>query len=68
MPQLLDDIVVPSYCSTGDEPQRAAAINCWLGPAGTVSPLHTDPHHNVFVQLVGQKAVLLHAASESERL
>lgn len=27
----------------------------WLGPAGTVSPMHFDPHRNAFLQLVGSK-------------
>ena len=45
---LRDDIVVPDYCALGEG--RLHVINAWFGPAGTVSPLHTDPHHNLFVQ------------------
>ncbi|KAJ7184296.1 Clavaminate synthase-like protein [Mycena filopes] len=46
-PTLRADIEVPDYL----------VINAWLGPAGTVSPAHTDPYFNTYVQVVGSKTV-----------
>jgi hypothetical protein len=34
--------------------------NVWLGPRGTVTPLHRDPNTNLLAQIVGQKRVILH--------
>jgi len=36
---------------SGDE----VIVNAWIGPAGTTSPAHTDPYHNLFVQVIGHK-------------
>ncbi|KAK0535769.1 hypothetical protein OC842_002202 [Tilletia horrida] len=35
----------------GDE----VVVNAWLGPSGTLSPAHTDPYFNLYVQVVGYK-------------
>ncbi|CDR99481.1 hypothetical protein [Sporisorium scitamineum] len=35
--------------------------NVWIGPAGTYTPLHRDPHENMFAQVVGRKRVHLFA-------
>ncbi|KAF8123724.1 hypothetical protein EV363DRAFT_1435596 [Boletus edulis] len=46
-PQLRDDIILPDISSA------------WLGPKGTISPAHTDPFFNCYVQVVGRKTVWL---------
>lgn len=80
IPALLHDIRTPDYCYTSppeitptsrlnlppvppvDEPQK----NIWLGPKGTRTPLHTDPYHNIFCQVVGYKYVRLYPPEATE--
>ncbi|GIL96279.1 hypothetical protein Vretimale_2123 [Volvox reticuliferus] len=67
IPALRRDIVQPDYCCLGQEGE-VQAVNAWLGPAGTTTPLHTDPHHNLLAQVVGRKYVRLYAPSLTNRL
>lgn len=64
--ELRHDIIVPDYCFAGGGEMRS--LNAWFGPAGTVTPLHHDPHHNILAQVVGKKYVRLYSASLSEEL
>jgi [protein]-arginine 3-hydroxylase / protease len=57
VPELRRDIVIPEYCAmltAEDEGCDEVILNSWIGPVGTVSPLHNDPYHNLLVQVVGR--------------
>ncbi|KAF8432414.1 hypothetical protein L210DRAFT_3413778 [Boletus edulis BED1] len=66
-PQLRDDIILPDivYASLDApdypayQPPPDVIVNAWLGPKGTISPAHTDPFFNCYVQVVGRKTVWL---------
>ena len=75
LPQLRNDILIPDHCYTAppphptdpsqDQPELdAPLLNAWLGPPGTITPLHTDPYHNLLAQVVGRKYVRLYSPLE----
>ncbi|KAG6554541.1 hypothetical protein Mapa_003920 [Marchantia paleacea] len=66
IPELRKDIIVPDYCALGGGEMKS--VNAWFGPASTVTPLHHDPHHNLFAQVVGQKYVRLYSPAHSSHL
>ncbi|KAI9883404.1 MAG: hypothetical protein M1823_004821 [Watsoniomyces obsoletus] len=78
IPSLRNDIAVPDCCYTNhadddeddedDEDVKDPLLNAWFGPAGTVSPLHTDPYDNVLCQVVGKKYVRLYSPAETAKL
>uniref|UniRef100_A0A8D9E4Q0 Lysine-specific demethylase 8 n=1 Tax=Cacopsylla melanoneura TaxID=428564 RepID=A0A8D9E4Q0_9HEMI len=73
IPQLKKDIIIPDYCyvHTGDDSRdgyfhtshsdddHSVDLNMWFGPPGTVTPFHWDVKHNLLVQVLGSKRILL---------
>ncbi|KAJ4354765.1 hypothetical protein N0V95_003538 [Ascochyta clinopodiicola] len=79
IPSLRADISIPDLCYCDPAPNPLPHIkqtpkledpllNAWFGPKGTISPLHTDPYHNILAQVVGYKYVRLYAPDQTERL
>jgi lysine-specific demethylase 8 len=79
IPGLRSDVQVPDYCYCSpphpangsfnatkevDEP----LMNLWFGPAGTKTPLHTDPYSNILAQVMGYKYVRLYPPRETDKL
>lgn len=54
IPQLRQLLWTPPFID-----REECIVNIWLGPAGTRTPLHTDPYDNVLVQVCGGKTVYL---------
>lgn len=59
IPALAKDVSTPEYCVALSS--RIQSVNCWFGPAGTITPLHTDRYHNFLCQVVGRKYVRLYS-------
>lgn len=54
---LWDDVVLPA--GWFDEPRLPVGSALWLGPAGTVTPLHHDTSNILFCQVHGRKHIVL---------
>ncbi|KAH9887161.1 Clavaminate synthase-like protein [Xylariomycetidae sp. FL2044] len=79
LPSLRSDLLIPDYCYSAPPPHPTTPsmnqpeldeplLNAWFGPPGTITPLHTDPYHNVLAQVVGRKYVRLYAPSQTPRM
>ncbi|TRY61818.1 hypothetical protein TCAL_14918 [Tigriopus californicus] len=69
IPELSADILIPDYCYTGEnEDADGVDINVWFGPRDTISPLHTDPKHNMLCQVMGRKYIRIYHADQTPRL
>ena len=55
LPSLKNDFTPPRFCRLG----VLKRTNAWLGTRDTVTPLHFDSYHNIFVQVAGTKQVKL---------
>eukprot|EP01127_Copromyxa_protea_P010474 TRINITY_DN2547_c1_g1_i2.p1 TRINITY_DN2547_c1_g1~~TRINITY_DN2547_c1_g1_i2.p1 ORF type:complete len:162 (-),score=29.91 TRINITY_DN2547_c1_g1_i2:55-540(-) len=66
IPDLKRDIITPDYCSLGEFEEPI--VNAWFGPAGTVSPCHHDPYHNLLAQVVGEKFIRLYNTDQTQFL
>ncbi len=58
IPALKRDVLTPEYTSMLREDEEEESYthggvktNIWFGPAGTISPCHTDPYHNLLAQV-----------------
>lgn len=63
---LLEDVVVDE--SYFDPARLTGGTSLWLGPAGTVTPLHHDTTNILFCQLYGRKRMTLVSPLESAML
>lgn len=74
IPQLKTDIIVPEYCCISGDAERNEAvyddidIKAWLGPQGTVSPMHYDNKQNLLCQVFGSKRIILARPSDTPNL
>lgn len=70
IPQLRQDIIVPEYCCVSNmtDVEVQPDIKAWLGPKGTVSPMHHDPKHNLLCQVFGHKRIILAAPDDTANL
>lgn len=71
IPSLRNDTTIPDLCWAPVPPHPTSPsmdrprldtpqLNAWFGPAGTITPLHTDAYHNLLCQVVGTKYVRLY--------
>lgn len=76
-PTLETDLSVPDYVHSSPSsdfvpagiayaPPPEPLINVWIGSSGVLSPAHTDPYFNCYVQVIGRKRVWIAPPSVTE--
>lgn len=69
IPALRNDIITPEYCCiSNNDDEIDIDIKAWLGPEGTISPMHIDEKHNLLCQVFGSKRIILAAPKDSDNL
>lgn len=71
IPELKNDIIVPDYCCISEDENKVYEepdIKAWIGPKGTISPLHYDPKHNLLCQVIGTKKIILASPDDTPNL
>lgn len=74
IPLLKDDIITPEYCcitadaAESDELCADVDIKAWLGPKGTISPMHYDNKQNLLCQVFGTKRIILARPEDTHNL
>lgn len=71
IPILKNDISTPEYCcltSKTTDNEVNVDIKAWLGPEGTISPMHIDEKHNLLCQVFGSKRIILAAPDDAPNL
>lgn len=66
VPHLKNDVIIPDICFRESTNTENVDLNMWIGPADTVSPLHTDPRKNMFVQVHGTKLFRMVSPDDTE--
>lgn len=78
-PTLEADFSVPDYVYSSPDAQfipdgvkytapPEPLVNVWIGSPGVLSPAHTDPYFNCYVQVLGRKRVWLAPPSVTEHM
>jgi DNA-binding MarR family transcriptional regulator len=71
LPPYLGNQVIPeisALCNWPDFFEDWAATKTWIGPAGTVTPLHCEYNDSLFAQISGSKSFFLYPPHASEAL
>lgn len=67
--ELHDDLVFdPDWFDPADPSDPSDRVSLWMGPRGTVTPLHHDLESLLLAQLYGDKRVTLVSPAETSRL